>query len=247
MKDDERPIALKAYEELAERYAAIAESKAENGFIEHPAMRKQLGPVAGLKVLDAGCGPGFLVAHLVAQGATVSAFDISPKMIELARRRVGDRADFFVTDMAQPLPILDDETFDIIVSSLAVDYVRDWTVPFAEFWRVLKPNGRFVFSVQHPLGAYLWYKPPTAFGVQYVEAQWRGFGGEPIVVPDYYRSFEEMVNPLIRSGFIMREIVETKPISSLNEHDPERFEKYSRQPTFMIFDAVKTIRDDLEQ
>jgi len=57
------PIAFEAYEKLAEAYSRFAEGKAENGFIEHPAMRKQLGVVKGLKILDAGCGPGILASY----------------------------------------------------------------------------------------------------------------------------------------------------------------------------------------
>lgn len=234
------PIALAAYEELAERYSAVAESKAENGFIEHPAMRAQLGDVYGLMVLDAGCGPGFLTTYLLNAGADVTAFDISPKMIELARKRSGEKARFFLADMACPLPQLKDGEFDLVASSLAIDYVRDWSVPLGEFQRVLKPRGRLVISVQHPLGAYLWYNPPSAFGVHLCEATWQGFGGDPVVVPDYYRSFEEIINPIINAGFAVHKIIETKPIDRLRDVDPIRYEKYRKSPTFMIIEANKS-------
>jgi hypothetical protein len=58
MSDPDAPVALEAYEALARRYSDIAETKAENGYNEHPAMRAQLGAVKGLRVVDAGCGPG---------------------------------------------------------------------------------------------------------------------------------------------------------------------------------------------
>ncbi|OFZ49421.1 MAG: hypothetical protein A2381_12455 [Bdellovibrionales bacterium RIFOXYB1_FULL_37_110] len=236
---EHKPIALKAYEELAESYSKIAETKAENGYIEHPAIRKQLGKVQGLKILDAGCGPGILASYLVLQGAKVTGFDISPKMIELARKRLGEKSEFFIADMARPLDFLKSDEFDIVASSLAIDYVKDWSTPLSEFYRVMKNNGRLVFTVQHPLGAYLWYKPQSAFGVQYVEATWRGFNEEPVIVPDYYRSFEEMINPLTKAGFVIKHIFDAKPIDALKEKDPIRFDKYSRIPTFMCIEAVK--------
>lgn len=239
MKDQE-PIALSAYEELAERFSSIAETKAENGYIEHPAMRKQLGVVEGFHILDAGCGPGFLSHHLYQKGAErVVSFDISPKMIELAKNRIGERANCVVADMAKPLTFLRDEEFDLIVSSLAIDYVYDWSIPLAEFFRVLKRKGRLVFSIQHPLGAYNWYKPKSAFGVQYVESYWRDFGGEPVKVPDYYRSFAEVVNPLLKAGFRFNEIVETKPVPELKDLQPDRYKKYEHKATFMVIDVVK--------
>jgi ubiquinone/menaquinone biosynthesis C-methylase UbiE len=113
--------------------------------------------------------------------------------------------------MAEPLGFLESGTFDIVASSLAIDYVRDWTQPLSEFYRVLKPQGRLVLTVQHPIGAFLWYKLPGYAGVQYAEAMWKGFGKDPITVPDYYRSFEEMVNPLIQAGFALRQVLDTKP------------------------------------
>ncbi|OGR81088.1 MAG: hypothetical protein A2X32_09095 [Elusimicrobia bacterium GWC2_64_44] len=236
---EEKPIALRAYEALADRYSALAESKAENGYIEHPAMRSQLTDVAGLSVLDAGCGPGFLGAYLAEKGAKVTGFDISPRMIELAGKRTAGAARLFVADLAKEIPALGAEEFDLVTSSLAIDYVKDWTVPLNTFRRVLKPGGKLVFSVQHPLGAYLWYKPASAFGVQLVEAQWRGFGGEPVTVPDYYRPFEEMINPLVSAGFVVEKILDAKPVPALMEKDPELFAKYSRTPTFMIVVAKR--------
>ena len=239
MKKD-APIALEAYEKLAEAYSRIAEGKAENGFIEHPAMRAQLGNVEGLDVLDAGCGPGILAAYLVSKGARVTAFDVSPKMLELARERLKGTGRLFLADMAQPLSFLGPAEFDIVASSLALDYVRDWSVPLKEFWRVLKPKGRLVFTVQHPIGAFLWYKLSDYAGVQYAEAKWKGFGDEPVVMPDHYRSFEEMVNPLVDAGFTLRRVLDTKPVEALREREPKSYEEFNRRPPFMCLEAVKT-------
>ncbi len=63
------PIALNAYETLAEAYAAKAETKAENGYNEHPAIRSVIGSARGPRVLDAGSGPGFLSRDLLEGGA----------------------------------------------------------------------------------------------------------------------------------------------------------------------------------
>ena len=51
---------------------------------------------------------------------------------------------FFVADMAKPLPIDQDEQFDMVVASLSIDYIKDWTTPLKEFNRLLKPKGKFV-------------------------------------------------------------------------------------------------------
>jgi SAM-dependent methyltransferase len=237
--EKESPIARVAYEKLAEAYAQLAEGKAENGFIEHPAMRKQVGDVKGLRVLDAGCGPGILADYLASQGALVTAFDVTPKMLELAKKRVGDRVSLHLADLAQPLAFVESGSFDLVASSLAIDYVRDWSVPLAEFYRALKPGGRLVFTVQHPVGAYLWYKLSDYTGVQYVEAAWKGFGGETVMMPDYYRSFGEMVNPLLKAGFSLKAVVDALPVEALKDKDPAAYERFRRMPPFMCLEAIK--------
>ncbi|MEM7763352.1 MAG: class I SAM-dependent methyltransferase [Pseudomonadota bacterium] len=235
--DSDSPIALAAYEALAEGYAANAERKAENGYNEHPAMRAQLGDVRGLAILDAGCGPGFLTRDLLALGASrVVALDISPNMVRLAEERNGPSVEYLVADLAQPIAQAD-ARFDLIVSSLALDYVRDWSRPLGEFYRLLKPCGRLLFSVQHPMGAYAWFEPPSAFGVHYCEATWRGFTKQPVVVPDYYRSVEELINPVLQAGFRLTQLHETKPLPELATIDPRKYQKNATFPTFIIVDA----------
>jgi len=233
--NDKKPIALDAYEKLAESFSRLAPSKAENAYIEQPAMRKAVGNVRGLKIFEAGCGPGILAEYLIDEGAKVVGYDVSPKMIELAKNRNPKNATFFVADGALPLPLGIEQNgqFDMVVASLAIDYIKDWSTPLAEFNRLLKPKGKFIFTIQHPLGSWNWYKPECAFGVQYVEATWKGFNEEPVVMPDYYRSFEEVINPLISAGFKILNVEDLKPIDALRTLDPFKFGKFMKLASFM--------------
>ena len=237
--NDLKPIALEAYEKIADGFNELAPSKAENAYIEQPAMRSAVGNVRGLKILDAGCGPGILAEYLMHEGAKVIGFDISPKMIEHAKNRVQKNAMFFVADMAKPLPIDQDEQFDMVVASLSIDYIKDWTTPLKEFHRLLKPKGKFVFTVQHPIGSWNWYKPHSAHGVQFVEKEWMSFSGDPVVMPDYYRSFGDIINPLIVNGFKILAVEDLRPIEALRHVDPFKFGKYSKLATFMCVQVQK--------
>lgn len=239
MSSDDKPIALEAYEKLAEAFSEIAPAKAENAYIEQPAMRKAIGEVRGKKIFEAGCGPGILAEYLVHEGAKVVGFDVSPKMIDLAKKRVPNNASFFVADMARALPIDQDGQFDLVVASLSIDYVKDWTIPLREFHRLLKTGGKFIFTIQHPLGSWNWYRPECAFGVQFVQASWKGFTAEPVMMPDYYRSFEEVINPVINAGFKILKVEDCKPIDALRLHDPFKFGKYSKLATFMCLVVQK--------
>jgi len=66
---------------------------------QYDAMAVEYALESGLKVLEVGCGAGSLTAWLLDQGASVTAFDVSPEMVGLARRRVGDGAVLLVADV----------------------------------------------------------------------------------------------------------------------------------------------------
>jgi ubiquinone/menaquinone biosynthesis C-methylase UbiE len=138
------------YDEFAEAYSADNEVNLLNGYYERPAMLNLAGEVEGRRILDAGCGSGPLTAALRDRGAVVSGFDLSAAMIDLARRRLGDDADLAVADLAKPLPYAD-AAFDDVTASLVLHYLKDWTEPLAELRRILKPGGRLILSLNHPM------------------------------------------------------------------------------------------------
>jgi len=61
-----------------------------------------------------------------------------------------------------------------------------------------------------------------------------------VVVPDYYRSFEEIINPVLAAGFRLDQLHETRPVEALRAIDPAKFKKNTTQPTFMIVDAQRS-------
>ena len=96
------------YDSFAEAYSSENEVNLHNAYYERPAMLALAGDVAGRRILDAGCGSGPLSAALRDRGATVTGFDKSAGMLELARRRLGDNADLQVADLGRPLPAMID-------------------------------------------------------------------------------------------------------------------------------------------
>jgi malonyl-CoA O-methyltransferase len=119
--------------------------------LEEPWVDRLVGDVAGLAVLDVGCGTGRHAIRLVAHGARpVHALDFSESMLEQARRKPGAaQVDFRVHDLSAPLPF-EPATFDRVVCGLVVDHINDLTGLFSEMPRVCKPSGCVVVSVMHP-------------------------------------------------------------------------------------------------
>src|SRR3712207_5846261 len=121
-RHDEHAMKADHYDAFAESYSTENESSLLNAYYERPAMVGLAGDVAGRRVLDAGCGSGPLSAALMAKGATVTGFDASPAMIQLARQRLGEDADLHVADLGRPLPFAD-AAFDDVVMSLVLHYL----------------------------------------------------------------------------------------------------------------------------
>jgi SAM-dependent methyltransferase len=167
-----------------------------------------LGDVAGRTVLDVGCGAGQTTRWLREHGARVVGFDLS---LEQLRRATAPlplvRAD------AESLP-LRDGSFDVACSAYgALPFVADSARVMREVARVLKPGGRWVFSVTHP---FRWCFPddPTEAGLRasgsyfdrtpYVE---QGEDGAAVYV-EHHRTFGDRVRELVAAGFAVRDVVE---------------------------------------
>jgi SAM-dependent methyltransferase len=112
-----------------------------------------LGGVAGRVVLEVGCGAAQCGRWLVANGADVVAIDLSASQLDHARtldEQTGVRVRVAQAD-ARQLPIRD-SSVDIACSAYgALPFVADSAAVMSEVSRVLRPGGRWVFSVTHPM------------------------------------------------------------------------------------------------
>lgn len=188
------------YDEFAEVYSAANEVSLFNAHYERPAMLNLAGDVDGRRILDAGCGSGPLSAALRDRGAVVSGFDRSAAMIELARRRLGESADLMVHDLAERLPYAD-ATFEDVVASLVLHYLMDWSGPLSELRRVLKPGGRLLVSVNHPM-VYPFSSPEDFdyFGV--VEYSYDvEYDGREVIFTHWHRPLQAMSEAFTAAGF----------------------------------------------
>lgn len=142
-------LAENDYDAFAAAYDADNEVNAWNAYYERPAILSLVGDVAGLSVLDAGCGGGAHAAALLERGAVVTGIDASAGMLDIAQRRLQGRARLLSADLNEPLPFTD-KAFDLILASLVMHYLPDWSRPLSEFNRLLPEGGRLVFSTHHP-------------------------------------------------------------------------------------------------
>lgn len=194
------------YDSFAAAYSRANESNLLNAYYERPAMIELAGDVDGHRVLDAGCGSGPLTAALQDVGAVVTGFDLSPAMIELARARLGPDADLHVADLGGPLPF-DDDAFDVVVASLCLHYLEDWAAPLTELRRVLRPGGRLVLSVPHPM-VYPRNYPDRDYFAATLYSETFTFDGQEGTLTYWHRPLHAMTDAFTDAGFNIRTVSE---------------------------------------
>jgi SAM-dependent methyltransferase len=174
-----------------------------------------LGDVAGRRVLEIGCGSAPCARWLRRAGADVVAFDISAGMLSRAaelNRATGVAVPLVQAD-AGALPFADDSV-DVACSAFGgLPFVADVEGALAEVSRVLRPGGRFVASVNHPMR---WPFPdsPDPEDLRVVSSY---FDRRPYVETDdadrtvyveHHRTVGDWVRAVVGSGLVLRDLVE---------------------------------------
>ena len=213
---------------------------------EWPALRALLPDFRGKRVLDLGCGYGWHCAYALENGAArVTGVDISEKMLAVAREKAGGpRAAYLhaaMEDVSFPA-----ESFDVVLSSLALHYVRSFEQIARGVFAWLAPGGRFVFSVEHPLftayGDQDWYRDAQGnilhFPVDnyfFEGAREALFLGER--VQKYHHTLTTYLEGLLRAGFEIRHVVEPQPPEHMLGMEGMRDEL--RRPMMLLIAACK--------
>jgi len=175
-----------------------------------------LGPLAGRRVLEVGSGAGQCSRWVRAQGGDGFGLDLSLRQLQHSRRIDEDTGvsvpSVLGTATALPFP---DRSFDVVFSSFgALQFVSDIGVAVAEVARVLRPGGRFAFSVTHPTR---WSFPddPGEGGLTATQSYW---DRSPYVEIDdstgqvayveHHRTLGDWVGLLAGHGFVITDLLE---------------------------------------
>lgn len=187
-----------------------------------------IGNVKDLDIVELGCGGGQIAIVLAKWGAkSVTAIDQSDKQLEYARKLAKDQnviINYLRADM-ENLATLDDESFDLVISSHAMNYVQDLNTVFDEVYRILRKNGRIVTCMSHPLASVFWEVLENNdlsyvnnyFNDERSKWDWDDNNNQKIATFEStsYR-FEQIVNGLLQSNLLIERIVEPPPYAPQN-------------------------------
>ena len=219
------------YDRMAAEFLAHAEDGAYNAHYDRPAVLELLGDVSGLRVLDAGCGPGLYAEELLARGAEVTGFDASTAMVDLARARVGDRAEIRVARLDAPLPYPDDSV-DVVLCALAIHYVADGHAAFAEFHRVLRPGGAAVVSTQHPTTD--WLRKGGSYFDRVLETDaWSSLPAGRNEVRYWREPLSDLCAAATDAGFVIQRLVEPRAPEIMRDRWPAEYDALAQRPGFL--------------
>jgi SAM-dependent methyltransferase len=210
-------------------------------------LKKMLPNFRGKRVLDLGCGFGWHCQYAIENGAkSVIGIDISQKMLSEAKKKTKYEC---IQYICMPIEDIDFPTdlFDVVISSLALHYIKSFEDILNKISKCLSSDGDFVFSVEHPMftasGKQDWYCDNQGNHLHWPVDQYftegmrkANFLGEEVI--KYHKTLTTYVNGLIKMGFEITGLVEPKPSGNLLDTVPEMLDEL-RRPMMLLVSARK--------
>jgi len=196
-----------------------------------PVLWRLIGDVQGQRILDAGCGTGYLSRELTRRGASVLGVDFSPAMVEIARERAAEQglaieqgvasvSGLFEGDNALPV---EPASFDLAVANYVLMDLPDLKGAMDSLAQALRPGGVAVLIFSHPcfpqgegttvdadprspVVNYRWthnYFEASAV----LEPAWGRFD---TAFPYYHRSLSEYFAAFTSAGFVVTDLEEPR-------------------------------------
>lgn len=235
-----------------EKYGQMERSKKGlAGAGEWSEFRKMMPDFLGKRVLDLGCGYGWHCIYAARNKAkAVLGVDISEKMLQKAREMTKD------TRISYQMAAMEDlefpsGSFDVVFSSLAFHYVKDFRALVKKIGEWLVDGGEFVFSVEHPVftayGSQDWYYGEDGSILHFPVDNYFYEGKRDAVflgehVMKYHRTLTTYLGALLENGFSIQKLAEPKPPKEMMGLPGMKDEL--RRPMMLLISAKKEGRGE---
>lgn len=202
--------------------------------LEEPVLAPLIGEVAGLRVLDVGCGTGRHALQLAARGAFVTGVDPCPEMLAVAREqaaRRGLKVDLRAGAFGELPP---GELFDLVLCNLVLCHLPDLRGPIAEMAACLKPGGQLIISDFHYLCLVIGWR--TAFDHE----------GRHYHIENYQHSFGDYLRAFQAAGLTLIVLEDIMIDERLRGTEMEGLlEKWEGFPFGMVLAAARPLKETL--
>lgn len=230
-----------------EKYSEMLRSKKGlDGAGEWHDFQAMFPDLKGKRVLDLGCGYGWHCNYAVKQGAiSVLGIDLSKKMLEKANQINSDERITYqlcgIEEYEYPK-----DTFDTVISSLALHYVEDFEEVCRKVFSTLKKGGDFIFSIEHPIftayGSQDWLYDENGEIVCWPVDRYFTEGSREAVflgekTQKQHRTLTTLLNGLLACGFVITGIKEPQPSSELK--NLEEMKNEFRRPMMLLVSVHK--------
>lgn len=234
----------KEWEKNASFWIKIIQKKLDpfRKIVTNQAILESLKKGKDLKILDAGCGEGYLCRKLAKKGHSVFGIDFSKKLIKTARdlenkMPLGIKyflGDFRKTDFPPSF-------FDVVLSHQTINEIANPEKAFREFFRILKKKGKSVFLFLHPCFDFKAKKSDSLnyFKKKMIKKDYYLVSGIKSPSPYFYLHLplSQWISLLIKSGFSITNITEPHPPLKLLRK--KWWKENFKLPRFILIEAKK--------
>jgi ubiquinone/menaquinone biosynthesis C-methylase UbiE len=202
-----------------------------------------LVPEPGSLTVDIGCGEGRLTRHLKSLGHKTIGIDVSETLIALANAE-DPSGDYRLANAAK-LPI-DDQSADLAIAFMSMQDIDDLRSAVSEAARILRPGGRLVMAIVHPINSAGQFVDESADSEFIISDRYLGErrysdtfarDGLEMTFHSQHRPLETYSRALEKAGFLM-EAIREHPVPD-SEAQSERSKRWQRVPLFLHIRAIK--------
>jgi SAM-dependent methyltransferase len=212
-----------------------------NDAIEHPLFMPLVGDLAGLDIIDLGCGDARFGHEALMMGArSYYGVEVSKSMATLARYTL-EGTSGVIEQLAIEKWQAQSASADLVTSRLALNYVEKLAPVFKEAHKALRPGGRVVITVEHPIITSNFESLKAGRRSSWLVDNYFRTGARPHLwmgheVVKYHRTLNDYFDLLSESGFVLEKVRESEPMRE-NFRSDEEYERRLRIPLFLSLAA----------
>lgn len=228
---------VEAYNDVSDSFLSSWDPEGDKGrkYLLNPTIFRMLGQLKNQRILDAGCGQGYLSRLMASAGAEVTGVEPATRFIEYARnseRKHPLGISYLQRDLSRLGAIDNDGHFDAVVANMVFLDIADWQAAMSNCFHVLSPSGSMIFSLHHPCwtpnASENWMDHRRVELTEYFQP----YETKVSHGVNYHRPLSDYLNYALKLGASICEIAEPSyPIDLSDEELPE----YGRHiPEFIV-------------